>query len=547
MDLGGNAARRAVIYARYSTDLQNDRSIEDQIALCRDHGSRRGLTIVGVYSDSARSGSSLFGRDGVAEMMDAARAGAFDVIIVEALDRISRDQEDLAGIFKRTTHYRVKIDAVHDGIADAMQVGLRGLMGSIFLTDLKHKTRRGMAGVIREGRSAGGRAYGYRPIPGRPGELEIVPEEAAAIVRIFEAFVGGAAPRDIAADLNRERVQPPRGLRWNASTINGNAERGNGILLNAIYDGRIVWNRTTMVRDPDTGKRISRLNAEAEWQHSEAPHLRIVPADLFAAAQARKTGQSRRRAEGGYTRKPKRLLSGMIRCGACGAGMSMHDQRSGRPRIRCSANRESGVCASTKKYYLDRIENAVVEGLRGVFSDPEIVGAYLSAYREAKRAEIAEATRNRTKIERRLMDVSGKIERLIDMHMNGVISMADLKDRIAGLEEAKREATAALARASADIPSIELHPGAITAYRKNIDTVAARLASAATLADDPLERGVIEAFRAMVDHVVVRDAADGAYEVDVVGPLSALTGEKLPDGGKALVAGEGLEPPTRGL
>ncbi|WP_160115809.1 hypothetical protein [Bosea lathyri] len=47
-----------------------------------------------------------------------------------------------------------------------------------------------------------------------------------------------------------------------------------------------------------------------------------------------------------------------------------------------------------------------------------------------------------------------------------------------------------------------------------------------------LAGGVTEAFRAMVDHAVVRDAPDGKYEVDVVGPLSALTGKTLPDGGK---------------
>ncbi len=95
-----------------------------------------------------------------------------------------------------------------------------------------------MSGVVRDGRSAGGRAYGYRPSPGRPGVLEIVEDEAAVIRAIFSAYAAGEAPRAIAAGLNKRGVPPPRGTRWNASTINGNDKRGHGILRNPLYAGR---------------------------------------------------------------------------------------------------------------------------------------------------------------------------------------------------------------------------------------------------------------------------------------------------------------------
>lgn len=62
--------------------------------------------------------------------------------------------------------------------------------------------------------------------------------------------------------------------------------------------------------------------------------------------------------------------------------------------------------------------------------------------------------------------------------------------------------------------------------------VAGRLIPQSRSMSRTLAGGVTEAFRAMVDHAVVRDAPDGKYEVDVVGPLSALTGKTLPDGGK---------------
>ena len=164
---------RAVIYARFSTDLQNEKSTEDQIALCKAHASRRGLQIIQTFEDKARSGASVLGRDGLMRLMDAARIRAFDVVVVEALDRLSRDMEDLAGIHKRLSFLGIEIDAVHDGTADSILVGIRGLIGQMQREDGAKKVRRGMAGVVRAGRHPGGRAYGYQAIPGHPGQLRI--------------------------------------------------------------------------------------------------------------------------------------------------------------------------------------------------------------------------------------------------------------------------------------------------------------------------------------------------------------------------------------
>jgi Resolvase, N terminal domain len=117
---------RTAIYARFSTELQQERSIEDQFALCRAYAAKNGLDVVGTY-DRARSGASIFGRDGLMRMMDAARDGAFAVILVEALDRLSRDQEDLAGLWKRLNFLGIELRAVHDGKADQIQIAYADL------------------------------------------------------------------------------------------------------------------------------------------------------------------------------------------------------------------------------------------------------------------------------------------------------------------------------------------------------------------------------------------------------------------------------------
>src|SRR5262245_11123108 len=237
----GVVQNKSVIYARYSTDLQNERSIEDQVALCQAYAIRENLNVVEVYEDRACSGASIMGRDGLLHLLERAREKEFNFVIVEALDRLSRDMEDLAGIHKRLTFLGIEIRAVHEGQVNTILVGLRGLMGQLYREDNAHKIRRGMAGRVRSALSAGGIPYGYAAVPGQPGHRVIVEHEAAIVRRIFGEYMAGATPRDIAHDLNRDKVSPPRGRAWNASTIIGHRQRGTGILRNELYIGRIVW------------------------------------------------------------------------------------------------------------------------------------------------------------------------------------------------------------------------------------------------------------------------------------------------------------------
>ena len=199
----------AAVYARFSTELQSDRSIEDQVVLCRAYADREGYQVVSVYEDRAKSGGSIFGRDGLQQLLADATAKKFDTIIVEALDRLSRDMEDLAGIHKRLQFLGIRLLAVHDGEVNTVLVGLRGLVGQMFREDNAHKVRRGLAGRVKDGLSAGGKAYGYRPNPLKKGELIIVEEEAQIIREIYAAFAMGKSPRAIAKALNDRGVPPP--------------------------------------------------------------------------------------------------------------------------------------------------------------------------------------------------------------------------------------------------------------------------------------------------------------------------------------------------
>lgn len=508
---------KAAIYARYSTDLQNDRSIEDQLVLCRGFAAAEGLAVAAEYHDRARSGASLLGRDGLLDLMAAAKAGGFDVVVTESLDRLSRDQEDLAGLFKRLKFLGIEIRAVHGGRADAVQVGVRGLLGHLYLEDLAHKVRRGLAGTVREGRLPGGLAYGYRADPAAPGVRRIVPEEAAAVVRIFEAYAGGDSPRAIAKALNADGVPPPRAARWTASALNGSKARGTGLLACEMYRGRIVWNKVRMVKDPDTGRRVSRPNPPAEWQTAEAPHLRIVSDALWAAVEARRAGKMRE----GWRRptRPKHALSGLLKCGACGAGMASKGRdKTGKIRVRCSAATESGSCPAPRAYYLADIEAALFAGLHAELADPRLLQIYLDEYMAERRRLAGDAAAGKARAAQRLGALKREADRLVRAIASGETPAAIVGPRLFEIEREQAEAEQALksAEAAAGDKIITLHPAALAHYRAAIADLGAALDA------DGMDRARA-ALRTLIERVIVHPVPKGATpSLEVHGPLDAL-------------------------
>ena len=183
------------IYARYSTDLQSEASIEDQVRLCREKADREGWGIYEIYADAAVSGASLI-RPGIQQLM--ADAGKFQIVLTESLDRLSRDQEDVAGLYKRLKFADTKIITLSEGEISELHIGLTGTMSALYLKNLADKTRRGQRGRVEAGKIGGGNSYGYNVVKRFAengdlirGDRAINPEQAAIVVRIFTEYAEG--------------------------------------------------------------------------------------------------------------------------------------------------------------------------------------------------------------------------------------------------------------------------------------------------------------------------------------------------------------------
>lgn len=341
---------QATIYARFSTDKQSDTSIEDQARGCRARALREGWPIAALISDDGVSGSTpVSARPGGHQLLADALAGRFQILLLEGLDRLSRDLVEQERIVRRLEHRDIRIIGISDGYdsqskARKLHRGMRGLINEVYLDDLRAKTHRGLAGQVGRGFHAGGLSYGYRSTGDDAGHKLQIDQAQAEVVRwIFAQYAAGWSCQRLAADLNRRGVPSPRGSSWCVSGLYGSPDKGSGILNNELYVGRYIWNRSQWLKDPDTGRRQRIARPRDEWMIEDRPDLRILDDTAWQAARER---MARPTAAGGSKGKgaaPRTLFGGMLRCGQCGGAVVAINTRT----YGCAARKDRGetVCS----------------------------------------------------------------------------------------------------------------------------------------------------------------------------------------------------------
>ena len=523
---------RAAIYARFSSDMQQDRSIEDQIKICENLAKRDGIKVVATFEDRAKSGASMFERDGLFALMKAATAKQkeFNMVIVESLDRLSRDQEDLAGLFKKLTFNEVDIQTVNEGKATPIHVGIRGLVGSLFLTDLGNKTRRGQNGRAREGKIPGSVPLGYRYVAGKKGEPEIDPAQAKIVNRIFDEYVSGRSPREIAQGLTRDGIPAPRGASWNYQNfISGRCGRPGGLLSNPIYVGTLVWNTTKQIINPDTGKKVKRATPPQEHITTSVPHLRIIDQSLWDAAQSLREGRARSwfgptgkiERKRPFLTRSKHLLTGLLRCGLCGSNMRIRSVTRGIPYAACTTADAHGACDHRRTYNMNEVLSVVWDGLPKIDFE-----AMLALNRGYKAEQEKRNKKTRSEVERVRKDcqrVEIEIDRLVAAIESSDLPIAVLTQRLA-IKERERVGLADRLRLveAEDNKVVDLLPSAHKSYLSGIKSLAEAFER------DPNDPTVRIGFHNYVHSIAVYPAAGRGFEVAPFTRLSVLTGGTKP-------------------
>jgi site-specific DNA recombinase len=560
---------RVAVYARYSSCAQRETSIADQIRTAEARAAQEGWTVVAVYADEAISGSRA-DRPQYQALLAAAARHEFDVLLIESLDRLSRDQVEGERAVRRLEFSGVRLLGLSDGYdsrAASRKVtrSIRGLMSELYLDDLAAKTRRGLEGQALRGLATGGRPFGYRLVKvtdptrrdahGEPvsigSRFEVDPVPAGIVVEIFERYASGESARSIADGLNRRRVPSPRGGRWLSTAIAG-PTGGSGVLNNPTYIGQVVWNRTTWVKDPDTGKRRPVARPQTEWVVRNAPELRVVSDELWEAVRRRQRAQSdtigervgagishdraRRRGRG-----PKFLFSGLLVCGECGSRYVIINQHS----YGCAGRNAGGpsACGNRLRVRRDVVESRLLAGIKQELLAPARVALFQAEVRRLLQAEAKAAT---PAAPARLAELRREIANLTDAIASGLLkSSPALAGRLSAAEGELARVEADQGRPRDDDKVLRMLPRVAEVYRELVEELGAAVV-------DDMPRARHELRQLVGDEIRLVKAQDGDYlEAEIAGGPAALLGASCNslniNEKNNLVAGAGFEPTTFGL
>ena len=337
--------------------------------------------------------------------MAAAGSAEFDVVLVDDLSRLARDNHLMLSIIAELSFEGIRVISVADGLdsddeESTLAIQVRGIFNELQLRDLKKKTLRGQIGQKERGFFVGEKTFGYRSVPvgemrmdkkGRPRpegyRMEIEPKEAAVILRVFTSYAEGQSLTQIVKTFNKESV--PGSIRaakgWSPATI-------SRILDNGKYAGRWVWNKTESRRDPRTGRRRRFEKPESEWMVREDEELRIVPKELWEQVRERRK-QMHRTWPGGngkrgfskeqgsrQTHFPTHLLAGSMVCGCCGATIAQVSGKGG-GYYGCLAATK-GACDNKTLVRRTLAEKVILEAVKDEIADPEHIAYVLGRVEE---------------------------------------------------------------------------------------------------------------------------------------------------------------------
>jgi site-specific DNA recombinase len=535
---------KTVLYARYSSALQNNQSAEDQLRILRERCAKEGWEVVGEYADEAISGAAGLGADARPQLhalLEHIEVGGVDQLLTESTNRAARHIRDTHEIFERIKYAGARWFTLQHGEISEVLVSVMALMDAQFRSGLRENVKRGQKSAVLKGRSAAGLAFGYRSIQefndkGSQvhGRREPDPEMAKVIQRIFEEYLDGFSPKMIAERLNSEDIPSPRGGQWVATTISGDKKRKNGILHNRIYLGILTYNRTSKVYEPKSRKQHIRPNPESEWVVQNIPELRIISDELWQDVHDRMEQRANRPFSKQH--RPKRLLSDLAVCGVCGGGWIVI----GSERWGCSSHRNGKACDNGRTITTERFEERVLSGLKERMLDPQLVNTFVAEYHAEFGRRSAQQQRQNGQLEKKLAVANKKISNLLNAIEDGEMNYVEIKARLNAAREERDQLQHELRELKAG-EVIMLHPKIAENYQRQV----AALTTALTI-DDETRLKTHSIIRRLIDQVIVRPSdAERGVIIEVSGRLASIlalaTGEELPAAMYAADgAGEGI-------
>jgi site-specific DNA recombinase len=426
---------RAVIYCRVSSSQQEDNSsLQTQEEGCRAYATERGWNVAAVYRE-AHSGVELFERPQLTLLRESMRRREFDMLLVYALDRLSRKQTHQGLILSEAEHAGVEWDSVTEDFDDSPQGQiLRAVIGGMAEMErlkIAERTQRGTRARAQSGKllASGRPLYGYRWRDGSKAAYDLNEATAPVVRRIFDEALSGASLRSITVSLTRDRVPTPTGRAhvWDRATI-------CRILGHPAYAGQAVAYRYKQERRPNGKSMVVRdLCEQIPLPEGTVPPI-VMPSE-FASVAARLLANRVSSPRNNRNPEATLLRGGFARCGYCGRNLIVQ-RREGQKHATAAYRCNDGCLGrhNCPKFAISArvLDDAVWDKVTSVLHQPEIIAREVARRqtRNLRAEDLASLDRRLRSIEKQQTNLARGIASLDDP-----VSAAPLLSELTALGE----------------------------------------------------------------------------------------------------------------
>lgn len=431
----------AALYVRLSKEDENEgpsQSITNQISLLNTFAEEHRLAVYDTYIDDGWSGTG-FDRPAFQQMICDIEAKKVNMVITKDLSRLGRD-------YIMTGHYlehyfpekQVRYISLLDGIDTGTEstandiTPFRAIMNDMYAKDISKKIRSVKRDKQRKGLFIGGKpVYGYRMHPAEKNKIVIDEDAAQVVKRIFAMALTGISCRQIAVQLNKEKIPSPAVYAGQTPSRIGtytglwSGERISEMLKNETYIGSMVQGRSVKI---SYKSRKCRKQSRENWIVVEGTHEPLIDRDTF-----RKVGLLLNSRKHTRNRTYDFLLKGLIFCHECGHPMAVVNRKNSAGEdvlyFVCRTYQrftKSGICTchSIKE---TTVTEAVIAKVKEIctfdLTSEKMEPIALDALKEAQKTNSREAERQslQTKIE----NMNTNLDKIYLDRLNGFLAETD--------------------------------------------------------------------------------------------------------------------------
>ena len=437
--------KRAVAYARFSSDLQREESIEAQTRAIQQYCDANGFVLLTVFADRGISGTSDK-RPEFQKMISTATKGDVDAVIVHKLDRFARNRYDSAFYKNILKKNNVKLISVLENLQDSpesviLESVIEG-MNEYYSLNLSREVRKGLQENALECKVTGGPpALGYSV--DRNTQKYIINEyEAEAVRLIFRMYLEGYSYTGIIDALNNKGYRTRRGIPFAKNSL-------YAILRNERYTGVYIYVKDSTKNPKGKYVRHGEYDPDAVIRIPGGIPA-IISEDDFHRVQAKMKERQHKAAK--FSAKQEYLLSGKIYCGECG---SPYAGNSRKPRpdhplyisYKCTRRNQRDTKCNNPEINRDKLERLVLERLSEVLFNPDVIPRLVEQYNEYIAEKTGSVRERMLALQTELRDVERKITNTVNLMIE--TGSAAFKDKLNELEQSKEKLLFELTEAEA--------------------------------------------------------------------------------------------------